>query len=84
MSTLVKVHHKRGTWVAQVVKRPTLDFHPGHDLTVGGFQPHVGLCVDSVESACDSLSPSVSASPQPALSLGIYPRDTGVLFQRDT
>ena len=32
-----------GTWVAQSVKHSTLDFGSGHDLTVGKFEPHVGL-----------------------------------------
>ena len=58
------VHIKKfrfgGTWVAQLVKGLTLDFNPGHDLTVPGFEPHVGLSADSVEPACDSLSPALS------------------------
>ena len=36
-----------GTWVAQLVECPTLDFGSGHDLTVHEFEPHVGLCADS-------------------------------------
>ena len=43
-------------WVDQSVKRPTLDFSSGYDLTVGGFEPLTGLCADSVEPAWDSLS----------------------------
>ena len=31
----------RGARVAQSVKRPTLDFGSGHDLTVCGFEPRV-------------------------------------------
>ena len=46
-----------GTWVAQSVKHPTLDFGLGHDLTVGGIEPHVGLYADSSEPAWVSLSP---------------------------
>ena len=42
------------------VKRPTLDFGSGHDLMVGGFEPRVGLCTDTVEPAWDSVSPSLS------------------------
>ena len=49
--------------MAQTVKCPTLDFGSGHDLIVRGFEPHVGLCTDSEESAWDSLSPSL---PPPA------------------
>ena len=54
---------KRGrtAWVAQSVKRPTLDFGSGHDLTVREIQPRVGLCADSVKAAWDSLSLSLSA-----------------------
>ena len=33
---------KRGTWVAQSVKRLTLGFGSGHDLMVRGFKPHTG------------------------------------------
>ena len=52
-------------WVAQSVKRPTLHLGSGHDLTVREFEPPVGLCVDSVEPAWDSLSPSLSAPLPP-------------------
>ena len=31
------------TWVAQSVEQLTLDFRPGHDLTVCGFEPCVLL-----------------------------------------
>ena len=30
-------------WVAQSVKHLTLGFSSGHDLMVGGFEPHIGL-----------------------------------------
>ena len=46
----------RGTSVAQLVKRLTLDLGSGHDLTVRDFEPHIGLCTDSVEPAWESLS----------------------------
>ena len=32
-----------GTQVAQSLERPTLDSSSGHDLTVCGIEPHVGL-----------------------------------------
>ena len=32
----------RGSWVAQSVERPTLDFSPGYDLTVMGSSPAPG------------------------------------------
>ena len=41
----------RGTWVAQLVKRLTLDCSSGHDLRV----PVLGSML-SVESACPSFS----------------------------
>ena len=53
----------RGTWVAQEVKPPTLDFSSGYDLTVHEFEPHVGLCTDGAEPAWDSLFPSLSLCP---------------------
>ena len=53
--------------MAQSVERLTLDFGSGHDLTVFGFEPHVGLCADSTGPAWDSLPPSLSLS----LSLGL-------------
>ena len=49
-----------GAGVAQSVKRLTLDFGSGHDLTVHEFEPCIGLCSDSEEPAWDSLSPSLS------------------------
>ena len=36
----------RGACVAQSLKHPTLDFGSGHDLTVPGIEPHVGLCTN--------------------------------------
>ena len=45
-------------------------FGSGYDLTVCGFEPHVGLCTDSTEPASDSLSsPLLSAPPLLSLSL---------------
>ena len=43
------------------VKRPALEFSSGHDLTVGGTEPHIGVCADGAEPACDSLSPPLFA-----------------------
>ena len=45
-----------GAWMVQSVKRLTHDFVSGHHPVVRGFEPHVGLCVDSVEPTWDSLS----------------------------
>ena len=49
--------------MAQLVKHPTLDFGVGHDLTVRGIEPHVGLCAHSTELVWDSLSPFLYPSP---------------------
>ena len=51
-----------GTWVAQSVKLPTLDFGSGHDLTVCEFEPSTGLCAHSAEPASDPVSPSLCPS----------------------
>ena len=59
----------RGAWRAQSLKHLTLDFGSGHDLTVRGMDPRVGLCADGTQPAWDSLSPSLSAPPLLALSL---------------
>ena len=46
------------------VKRPTLDFGSGRDLTFLEFQPRVGLCTDSTDPSWDFLSLlSLSALP---------------------
>ena len=58
-----------GAWVAQSVKRLALNFCSGHDLTVCGFEPPIGLCAGSVGPAWDSLSPSLSVPPPLMLSL---------------
>ena len=41
----------RGTWVAQLVEHPTLDFSSDHDLSVPEFKLRIGLCADSSEPA---------------------------------
>ena len=40
-----------GAWVAQSVKRPTLDFGSGHDLMVPEIGPHIGLHADILKPA---------------------------------
>ena len=55
-----------GTWMAQSIKRPTLDVASGHDFTVHEFKSHIGLCADDTEPAWDPLSPSLSA-PSPLI-----------------
>ena len=54
--------------MVQSVECPTLDFSSGHDFMVDGIEPHVGLCADSMETAWDSLSSSLSALAPNSLS----------------
>ena len=56
--------------MAQLVKRPTLDFGPDHDLTVHEFEPQIGLCADRAEPAWNSLF--LSLSPPPPLVLACF------------
>ena len=64
-----------GPWAAQSIKRPTLDFGSGHNLTFYEFEPHIGLHADSAEPDWDSFSPPLSLPlpcfPSPSLSLKI-------------
>ena len=39
-----KTNKRWGTWVTQSVE--PLDISSGHDLTVCGLKPRIGLCVD--------------------------------------
>ena len=54
--------------MVQSVKRPTLDFGSGHDLTVCGIEPHTGLHADSARSLLLILSLRLSM-PLPCLGL---------------
>ena len=47
------------------------DLSSSYDLSVGVFEPHIELFVDSVEAAWDSFSLSLFASPPLVLSLKI-------------
>ena len=67
----VLIEKRRGTRVAKSIKLSTVDFYSGHDLTVGEFELHMGLCTDSVKPAWDSLSPSLSLCPSHVLSLSL-------------
>ena len=55
-----RIHKDRGAWVPQAVKRPTLGFSSGHDLTVPEFEPRTELCTGSrvhvVQILCTHLS----------------------------
>ena len=57
--------------MALSVKRLTLGFGLGLDLTVSEFKPRVGLCANSVEPAWNSLSPPLSAPPPIACPLSL-------------
>ena len=74
-----------GAWEAQLDKHQTLGFSSGHDLTLSvgllvsaqvmislfhEIEPHIELCADSMEPACDSLSPSL-CPPSLMLSLSL-------------
>ena len=50
-----------GTWVAQWVKRPTLGFGSGRDLTVCESEPRIRLHAGGTDPAWDSLPPCLSA-----------------------
>jgi len=50
--------------VAELVKHVTLDFGSGHDLRAVRLSPMSGSEL-SMESACESLSPSPLAPPTP-------------------
>ena len=58
-----------GTWVAQLVKIPTLDFSSDHDRTLHELEPHIGLHADSTKPAWDSLSLFLCPSPAHAFPL---------------
>ena len=59
----------RGTWGAQSVKPPTLDFSSGHAVMVHEIEPQVGLYTNSMGSAWGSLSLSLCPSPTHASTL---------------
>ena len=59
--------------MAQLVKQPTsAHFDSGHDLTVCGFEPRVGLCADSLEpDACFRFCLPLSLCPSLACVLSL-------------
>ena len=59
----------QGVCVILSVKTPAFDFGSGHNLTVHGTEPSVGLHAESEEPAWDSLSPSLSPSISPFLKI---------------
>ena len=61
-----------GLGAAQLVKRLTLDFSSGHDLTVQETEYRIRLSVDSTEPLWNSLSSSLPAPPLLVLSLSLF------------
>ena len=72
MSYNLRFSSFKGTWVAQSVKRLTLDLGSGHGLTVPEFESCIGLCTDSMKPARDSLSLLLFLSVPHQLSLSLY------------
>lgn len=62
----IKLFEHRGVWVAQLVKRLTLDFSQDHDLMVMGLSPGVRLSAKVRICLGVSLSPSLSV-PSPLM-----------------
>ena len=57
--------------MAQLVECLTLGFGSGRDLTVHGFQPHVGS-VMAAQSLLEVLSPPLSVAPPLACTLFLF------------
>ena len=56
-------------WLSQL----SADFSSGHDLTVFGFEPHVGLYADSSEpGVCFGFCVSLSLCTSPACALSLF------------
>ena len=72
----------RGAEMVQSVKRLTLDFDPGRDLTVCGIELCVGLYTDSVEPAWDFLSLSLSLYPSPTWVSGSLSQNKLTFFKK--
>ena len=56
---LSEISKNQGAWVAQLVKRPALDFSSGHDLAVRGMESRVGLGTERGICMGSSLSLSL-------------------------
>ena len=68
LASLVKGAH-RGHLGGPVGKSLTLDFTPGHDLTVHESELRIRFCTDSAGPAWDPLWPSLSGPPLLTFSL---------------
>ena len=51
---------RRGAWMAQSIKRPTLDFGSGHNLMVCEMERRVGFYTDSTARSLLGISLSLS------------------------
>ena len=60
---------RKVAWVLQSIEHPTLGFGSGHELTVRGIEPHMGLHAVSTGPVWDSLCPSLGLSVSLSLSL---------------
>ena len=59
------MEHGKGTWGAQLVKHPTLDFSSGHDLAVMGSSPAPGSVL-TARSLLGIVSLPLFLCPSPA------------------
>ena len=66
-----------------MVKRLPLDFESGRDLTVHEFRPRVGVCIDSMEPAWDSLSASLLLMDARSLSLSLKINKETFIFNKN-
>ena len=57
--------------MAQLDKRPTLDFGSGHDLVTPEWEPRPGICADSDAPTGDSVSLCPSPAHARSLSLSL-------------
>ena len=68
----------------QSVKRPTLDLGSGHELTVGGIEPRIGLCTCLGFSLPISISLSLCPSPTAARARSLSQTNLKKKKRRDT
>ena len=69
--SLLKKKGYGDAWVTQLIECLTPDFSSGHNLVIHGIELGVRLCVDSVETAWDSLLPSLFTTPSLVISVSL-------------
>ena len=74
ISSQKTVQNRTFSWYKEKIRAPgwlsrvRSDFDSGHDLTVCGFQPRIGLCAHSSEpGACFQFCVSLSLCPSPVV-----------------